>query len=86
MKETGYVYQHRPSAKFVHLYTTEYPHDGYTYMEYTAKLHSSMLLPSPEDARSMLLNAVDDNGSSYGRDNFYEFELREVKVILSLSV
>lgn len=83
MTETGYIYQHRPSARFVDLYEEAYPFDGNICMRFVHKFHSSALLPSKEAAENMLKNAIDDNGDLYGRDNFLEFELREVKLTMT---
>lgn len=79
MTEIGYVYQHRPTAKFVVLWEYE----GKIYMRYTNKLYSGTLQKHKETAEDMLKKAIDDNGCYYGHDNFLEFELRTIKVTMS---
>lgn len=81
--EIGYIYQHRPSAKFV-LFNDDPSSDGYTYMKMVPYLKSYMIMPCKESAKHALMNAVDDNGDRYGHDNLYEFELRTVHITLSL--
>lgn len=83
MNAVRYVYQHRPTARFVELYTIPGDFDQTLYMRFVPNIRPEMLYASEGAMHSHLLQALDDNGDLYGYHNFLEFEVRPIKLAMS---
>jgi hypothetical protein len=76
-KETKFAYRHKPTGKWVRLYTGFF--DNKPYMDFHhEKFHPEMLSNKKPIKKDLLRSTM--NGERYAAQNFLEFELVEVEV------
>jgi len=74
--ETKYVYRHKPTGKWVRLYTSLF--DNRPYMDFHDKFHPEMLSNKKPIKKDLLQSIM--NGEKYAAQNFLEFELVEIEI------
>jgi hypothetical protein len=74
--ETKFAYRHKPTGKWVRLYTGFF--DNRPYMDFHEKFHTEMLSNKKPIKKDLLQSTM--NGEKYAAKNFLEFELVEIEI------
>jgi len=78
---TKFAYRHKPTGKWVRLYTGFY--DNRPYMDFHEKFHPEML-DNKKSTELVFRNTI--NREKYAAQNFLEFELVEIEIEYKLKM